>query len=76
MTGPEALKALIEGQSVRVKFWTPSNRLWREWNDELETHTIKFEGTELFHYDMECGDAVWLVEHFADNDDIWEIHKW
>jgi len=73
MTGPQALNALIEGQAVRIKFWTAGNRLWREWDEDLNTHVIKFDGTELFNYDVRYGNGVWLVEHFADKDDIWEV---
>lgn len=75
MNGPQALKALIDGRPVRVKYWTPGNRIWREWHESLGEYVVIGDGTALFREDLEWGNAVWILESFADYKDQWEEYN-
>ena len=75
MTGVEALKALIEGHSVRLKYWTFGNRLTRFYDDRLDDWFIAVQGTALFKEDVAVSGATWLVEELARPGDAWEVFE-
>lgn len=75
MTGPQALKALIEGQAIRVCYWTPINRIWRTYRESIEEYIVIGDGTDMFKQDLEFGNAVWIVELLANNDAVWEVYE-
>lgn len=75
MTGVEALKALIEGHSIRLKYWTFGNRLTRFYNDRLDDWFIAVQGTTLFKEDVAVSGATWLVEELARPGDAWEVFE-
>lgn len=73
MTGVEALKALIEGHSIRLKYWTFGNRLTRFYDERMGDWFIAVQGTALFKQDVALSGATWLVEELARPGDAWEI---
>ena len=73
LNGPQALKALIEGQAIRCKWWTPINRIERVYDEHLEQYIIRARGTDIFVADCTSTGALWLVELLADSATLWEI---
>ena len=73
LTGPQALKALIEGQAIRCKWWTTINRIERVWDQNLEQYVVQARGTDLFTADCQQTGALWLVELLAESESQWEV---
>jgi hypothetical protein len=75
MTGKQAYDELAYGTAVRVKYWTPCNRIWMQWHDDMGEHIMMGDGTTLFRDDINYGGALWILDALMSKDDIWEAYK-
>ena len=73
ITGMEAIKALIEGHAIRMRCWTPINRLVRVYDEFLEEHLIIARGTDLFVHDCQTGGSTWILERLLESKPVWEL---
>ena len=75
MNGSQAIKALLEGQAIRMNSWSPGNHITRIYDPISKEWYTEAYGTPMFIEDCSFWGALWMIDSLCDQHDCWEIHE-